>query len=426
MLLQIFRLRLDRQLEEESREQLDHVISSLDGLYRGFQQTALALQASPYVAPALSRGQRDSTTVYSELYSATEGSRLSAQFDLYDRDGVWMYSTGSGPVEPVMPTQWGVLYAARQSVGLAFTQVDGGEGNSAPLFRGAARIAGEAGEDAGYLVITLTRADFQRLLEGTYGGQSDLLLLDRYWRPVYASQTALAGRLAVQLREQLLAGEELGQEGEEYAYRAAFQEEMGLYAVLQRPQALNRDTRGLLTTVTVGSALVCVGLSVLMSLRLSRQMFSPIERLHSAIGEVVHNNLDVYVPPYQDDELGELAQRFNCVPSQINYVMSTRFSPERGYIVESRRGGNGYIRITRVQVDRQTLMMHVINSLGSSVDLASARAILSNLVQSGALERDMGQTILTAVGDKALSRVPRESRDAVRADILRQVLILQV
>lgn len=122
----------------------------------------------------------------------------------------------------------------------------------------------------------------------------------------------------------------------------------------------------------------------------------------------------------------DLAQRFNCVPSQINYVMSTRFSPERGYIVESRRGGNGYIRITRVQVDRQTLMMHVINSLGSSVDLASARAILSNLVQSGALERDMGQTILTAVGDKALSQVPRESRDAVRADILRQVLILQV
>ena len=58
MLLQIFRLRLDSQLEEESREQLDHVISSLDGLYRGFQQTALALQASPYVAPALSRGQR--------------------------------------------------------------------------------------------------------------------------------------------------------------------------------------------------------------------------------------------------------------------------------------------------------------------------------------------------------------------------------
>ena len=147
------------------------------------------------------------------------------------------------------------------------------------------------------------------------------------------------------------------------------------------------------------------------------------------IASFLQDSLDTAENGVLEVQRSELAQRFNCVPSQINYVMSTRFSPERGYIVESRRGGNGYIRITRVQVDRQTLMMHVINfanSLGSSVDLASARAILSNLVQSGALERDMGQTILTAVGDKALSRVPRESRDAVRADILRQVLILQV
>ena len=122
----------------------------------------------------------------------------------------------------------------------------------------------------------------------------------------------------------------------------------------------------------------------------------------------------------------DLAQRFNCVPSQINYVMSTRFSPEHGYIVESRRGGNGYIRITRVRTDRKTLLMHVINSLGDRVDLPSARAILSNLVHAGALSEDVGQALLAAVGDKALSAVPRENRDAVRADIMKQVLILQV
>ena len=122
----------------------------------------------------------------------------------------------------------------------------------------------------------------------------------------------------------------------------------------------------------------------------------------------------------------DLAQRFNCVPSQINYVMSTRFSPERGYIVESRRGGNGYIRITKVQVDRQTLLMHVINSLGPEIDLSSARAILGNLVQSGALEENLGRTISAAVGDKALASAPRECRDSLRADILRNVLILQV
>jgi len=144
------------------------------------------------------------------------------------------------------------------------------------------------------------------------------------------------------------------------------------------------------------------------------------------IASFLQDSLDESGDGVLEIQRSDLAQRFNCVPSQINYVMSTRFSPERGYIVESRRGGNGYIRITRVRVDRETLLMHVINSLGSQVDLPSARAILGNLVQSGALGEDLGRTILAAVGDKALRAVPREARDQVRADILKNVLILQV
>lgn len=119
----------------------------------------------------------------------------------------------------------------------------------------------------------------------------------------------------------------------------------------------------------------------------------------------------------------DLAQQFGCVPSQINYVMSTRFSPERGYIVESRRGGGGYIRITRVRVDRQTLLMHVINSIGDTLDLASARAIIQNLTESEAIDRAAGQTLLSAVSDSALRTVPKEHRGPLRANICKQVLI---
>ena len=119
----------------------------------------------------------------------------------------------------------------------------------------------------------------------------------------------------------------------------------------------------------------------------------------------------------------DLAQRFGCVPSQINYVMSTRFSPEHGYIVESRRGGGGYIRITRVHMDRQTLLMHVINSVGDELDGHSARAILGNLAQSEAIDHMAAQAALWALSDSALRTVPKERRDALRADILKQILI---
>ncbi|MEG1873497.1 MAG: CtsR family transcriptional regulator [Ruthenibacterium sp.] len=119
----------------------------------------------------------------------------------------------------------------------------------------------------------------------------------------------------------------------------------------------------------------------------------------------------------------ELAEKFGCVPSQINYVMSTRFSPEHGYIVESRRGEGGYIRITRMQVDRETLLMQVINSLGDSLDLPTARAVIGNLAQAGALEESVARALLAAIGDAALRSVPREAREELRAAICKQVLV---
>ena len=119
----------------------------------------------------------------------------------------------------------------------------------------------------------------------------------------------------------------------------------------------------------------------------------------------------------------DLAARFNCVPSQINYVMSTRFSPEHGYIVESRRGEGGYIRISRVRVDRQTLLMHVINTLGDTLDLPSARAITQNLVDSEAISLEAGELLLSAVSDRALQRLSPVYRNALRCDIFKQILI---
>lgn len=122
----------------------------------------------------------------------------------------------------------------------------------------------------------------------------------------------------------------------------------------------------------------------------------------------------------------DLAQRFNCVPSQINYVMSTRFSPERGYIVESRRGGGGYIRISRVQVDRETLLMHVINAIGLELDETSARAIAQNLTNSGAIDGKTAHLLTAATSHRALQRVAPALRDSVRADIFKQVLLYAV
>jgi transcriptional regulator CtsR len=119
----------------------------------------------------------------------------------------------------------------------------------------------------------------------------------------------------------------------------------------------------------------------------------------------------------------ELASRFNCVPSQINYVIATRFSPERGYIVESRRGGGGYIRITRVTPDPERLVMHTVNMLGECIDAKAAEALTANLVQSEAITQCAGRLILAAIGNNSLREAEPELRGRLRAAIMKQMLI---
>jgi len=120
----------------------------------------------------------------------------------------------------------------------------------------------------------------------------------------------------------------------------------------------------------------------------------------------------------------ELANRFNCVPSQINYVISTRFSPEHGYIVESRRGGGGYIRIKRIAMEKQMLIIHTVNTIGDSIDANTAAALIANLRHNNIINKDETTLIMTAIGNNALRPLPLQVRDILRASILKQLLMV--
>lgn len=119
----------------------------------------------------------------------------------------------------------------------------------------------------------------------------------------------------------------------------------------------------------------------------------------------------------------ELAGNLGCVPSQINYVITSRFTPEQGYIVESRRGGGGYIRISRVKMDRGTAVMHIINSVGNNLDKATAEVMLNNMLQRQMLEIQSAKIIAAALSDRTLAHIEQERRDLIRADLFKNMLL---
>lgn len=117
----------------------------------------------------------------------------------------------------------------------------------------------------------------------------------------------------------------------------------------------------------------------------------------------------------------DLAQKIGCVPSQINYVIQTRFTTERGYIVESRRGGGGFVRIQRVDVPNSEYIMHVINSIGDSLDFDSAVALTGNMQEYGLISEREQKIIIVALSDRSLP-FPKHICDGLRAEIFKNVL----
>lgn len=119
----------------------------------------------------------------------------------------------------------------------------------------------------------------------------------------------------------------------------------------------------------------------------------------------------------------ELAGRLGCVPSQISYVISSRFTPERGYMIESRRGGGGCIRIVRKQISRDEYMMHFFCAVGNSIDEGETFAYLRNLADHDLISLREWQIAAAATSNAALSEIPPERRNSVRASVFKQILL---
>ena len=119
----------------------------------------------------------------------------------------------------------------------------------------------------------------------------------------------------------------------------------------------------------------------------------------------------------------ELAAMLGCVPSQISYVITSRFTPEQGYMVESRRGGGGCIRITRVQHDNRAVVMHIINSIGARLDFQTTRVLVNDLTVRDVITPESARLMLAACADSCYRECTPEQRERIRAAVFKQMLI---
>lgn len=144
---------------------------------------------------------------------------------------------------------------------------------------------------------------------------------------------------------------------------------------------------------------------------ITQQIIKMLDESHDNIAEIQRN---------------ALASNMGCVPSQINYVLSSRFTPEQGYLIESRRGGGGYVKITRVMLGNSMALMHIINSIGDTIDSLTARVLLENCLLSELLDAEIVRVIGATISNNVMQSIPVKYRDYMRASLLKNILLTQV
>ncbi len=118
----------------------------------------------------------------------------------------------------------------------------------------------------------------------------------------------------------------------------------------------------------------------------------------------------------------ELANYFNCAPSQINYVLTTRFSLDKGYLIESRRGGGGHIKIIKMDMDQNRYIQHLLNEIGDSISKMKAASIINTLQERKFISEREGLILRVATSDRSLN-TPINIKNRVRANLLKSILI---
>lgn len=119
----------------------------------------------------------------------------------------------------------------------------------------------------------------------------------------------------------------------------------------------------------------------------------------------------------------ELAHYFSCAPSQINYVLATRFNLDRGYAIESRRGGGGYIRVVKVNTDKNDFLYHLVNGgMGKNISRREAEDLIHQLYSNNIIDKNEARIMQASISDNALA-VPLNIKNILRAEILKQELI---
>ncbi len=312
----------EQKLAQESAQQMRLIQTALTDVMDSLNRSLRELSRDKTVFTMFSENSADDSALYALLFQAATNTGNYAGIGLYDDQGICRYAINGTNLGSVLPTDWGVLYAAGQSAEPVYA-----DGSGDTVFYAAICVRDEEQAIAGYVAFSLDDNGIDRLFSAVNNTPTDILLLNARWESLYHTRSSQGDTVAAALRQQLLNGEKLTGTGGEFAYLVEKEQTSGFFIVVQNPKILTDTIVRAFYLISILMGVLCLLLCFWGAWLLSRHLSRPIQELSHAMGEVERGRYEVRLRENREDELGLLSKGFNRMTRE--YLLNLKRSVQR-------------------------------------------------------------------------------------------------
>lgn len=324
-LIQTMETKINSDYEKNVMEQAQQIDTGVLEIFRNFETVVENINANRKIVDNINEEDSWSRSkIYLQFYREVSDYRAYAQFDLYDKTGKCIYTTGQGDARTDLPVYWGILKAVEDSEEtLVLRRAESND--SGILLYAAGKLLGSGNTLEGYIVISMRAENFEKIIRDSGNGKTEVAFLDSYWRMIYESGNLQAD----QIREELMNGHKLL--GVYRAGELLIQPlgKSGLYTAMACPSVFSTEVLSSMYSVLTVMLTISVILCVLVASRLGRNMTRPIERMNTAMRTLQEGDLTVRIVSDREDELGQMSRNFNIMANELEQSVQDKVEKQK-------------------------------------------------------------------------------------------------
>ena len=324
-LIQTMETKINSDYEKKVTEQAEQTDAGVLALFRDFETVVENINANGRIVGQINEEDSWSRSkIYLQFYREVTDYREYAQFDLYNKNGVCIYTTAQGSARTDLPVYWGILKAVSDSEEtLVLRRAE--TNDSGVLMYAAGKLLGKDDTLEGYIVISMRAENFEKVIHDRGNSKAEVAILDPYWRTIYDS-----GNLQTdQIRQELMDGHKLL--GVYRAGELLIQPlgESGLYTVMACPSVFSREVLSSMYRVLTVMLTISVILCVIVAAQVGRSMTRPIERMNTAMRTLQEGDLTVRIASDREDELGQMSRNFNIMANELEQSVQDKVEKQK-------------------------------------------------------------------------------------------------